>query len=261
MIQTPQADPGKWKALGLAALIHAALIAFLVYGIAWQSRPPASVEVEVWRPQNVAVPQPAPESPPPAPPPEPPKPEPKPEPKPAPRPEPPPAKPDIAVKHEKPPVQKPKPEPTPKPRPEPPPARPSFADELRREQRQIEQQKAVQERLARADQEARMLAEAKAEQASAARRKTEAAYGDKIRAKVRGNVFLPPNIRGNPESIYEIVQLPSGEVIDVRRKKSSGNPQLDEAVERAIWKSSPLPKPDSGEPPRSFEIRYKPIDE
>jgi colicin import membrane protein len=37
---------------------------------------------------------------------------------------------------------------------------------------------------------------------------------------------LPPDIKGNPEAVFEVTQLPSGEVINVRLKKSSGNAAL-----------------------------------
>jgi len=57
------------------------------------------------------------------------------------------------------------------------------------------------------------------------------------------------------------VQLPTGEVLSVRLRKSSGHKQLDEAIERAILKSSPLPKPDRAELfMRSFELKYRPLD-
>ena len=44
-----------------------------------------------------------------------------------------------------------------------------------------------------------------------------------------------------------MIQLPTGEVLSVRLKKPSGSAAYDAAVERAILKSSPLPKPDKGE--------------
>ena len=87
-------------------------------------------------------------------------------------------------------------------------------------------------------------------------------YAAKIRGKVKGNIVLPPNIQGNPEAIFELDQLPSGEVLSVKLKRSSGNPGLDQAIERAILKSSPLPKPD--DPAlfqRTLEIKYKPFEE
>jgi colicin import membrane protein len=46
--------------------------------------------------------------------------------------------------------------------------------------------------------------------------------------------------------------LPTGEVQSVRVTKSSGNNAYDEAVVRAIEKSSPLPLPDDREARAAF---------
>ena len=88
-------------------------------------------------------------------------------------------------------------------------------------------------------------------------------YMDQIRRKIRGNIVLPSGIVGNPEAQFAVTQLPTGEILPpVVIKKLSGNKALDEAVERAILKSSPLPKPKN---PKDFErtlgISYKPFDE
>ena len=61
---------------------------------------------------------------------------------------------------------------------------------------------------------------------------------------------MPPDIKGNPEAEFEVTQLPSGEVLNVRLLKSSGHTAYDAATERAIRKSSPLPKPGKSEPVR-----------
>lgn len=104
--------------------------------------------------------------------------------------------------------------------------------------------------------------EARAEQASAARKRGEADYANRIKGKIRGNTVLPPGVQGNPEAIFEVTQLPSGEILSVRMKKSSGMPALDAAFERAILKSSPLPKPEQGDLfQRILEIKQKPFDE
>jgi len=72
---------------------------------------------------------------------------------------------------------------------------------------------------------------------------------------------LPPDIPGNPEAIFDVVQLPTGEVLSVKLRKSSGHKAFDDAVDRAINKSSPLPKPDRPEQfQRSLEIKYRPLD-
>jgi len=46
--------------------------------------------------------------------------------------------------------------------------------------------------------------------------------------------------------------LPTGEVLSVKVTQSSGNPAYDEAVVRAIEKSSPLPLPDDREARAEF---------
>jgi len=268
-LDNEQRDPGKRKALFLAAGVHLALIAALVLGVQWKSQPPASVEVEVWR---------SPMPPAPTPPPQPkaePKPEPRVEPKPEPKPElKTPAKPDIAIKEEKKPKEPPKPEPKkeepkktePKPEPKkaeekPKPPRDLFAEEIERDRKQLERQQEVRRQRDRADTEARQLDQLKAEQSAASRSRELANYAGKVRTKIRGLIVLPPGIQGNPEALFEVTQLPSGEVLAVHIRKPSGNPALDAAVERAILKASPLPKPDSPELfERVLKIPYRPFD-
>ncbi|WP_305072345.1 cell envelope integrity protein TolA [Propionivibrio sp.] len=88
------------------------------------------------------------------------------------------------------------------------------------------------------------------------------AYIGKIRDKIRGNTALPPGIKGNPEAVFKVTQLPSGQIIDVKLSKSSGNKALDDAIERAIRKSDPLPLPDQpGLFERVLELKYKPFNE
>ncbi|MGB6055048.1 MAG: cell envelope integrity protein TolA [Burkholderiaceae bacterium] len=45
-------EPGRWRAIILAVLVHLALLAFLWIGVRWQSETPAGVEAEIWSPQN-----------------------------------------------------------------------------------------------------------------------------------------------------------------------------------------------------------------
>ncbi|MBI5899380.1 MAG: TonB C-terminal domain-containing protein [Rhodocyclales bacterium] len=234
----PPGNPaGKRISIALAVAVHLLLAAFLFYGVSWQTKAPEAVEVELVRaapeapPPPVAVPPaPTPEPPPPAP---------------EPTPAPPPPKPEIAIK------EKPKP-PPPKPVPAPTPRVDPFQEQLKREAEQLTQRK-------QAETAAQELAQVKASQAAAARNKAIADYLGRIRAKIRGNIVLPPDIKGNPEAVFEVTQLPSGEVISVRMKKSSGNAALDAAVERAVLKSSPLPKPEQSDVfDRLLNIPYRP---
>jgi colicin import membrane protein len=83
---------------------------------------------------------------------------------------------------------------------------------------------------------------AQQQQAAASKRALDE-YRERIRLKVRGNLIEPGEIPGNPEAIFDVVQLPTGDIIDVKLRKSSGVRAYDDAVERAIRKSSPLPRP------------------
>lgn len=262
MILDKPDEPGKKYALAFTLLVHVGLVAALFLGVQWKRSQPQVMEVELWS----AQPSQATYVPPP-PPPEPVvQPEPKPIPKVEPKPDPLPAhKPDIVVKEEKkkPDPKKPEPKPEPKkvepPKPEvKPPPKFDFDKELAKETSQL---KSSAKATASAQHMANAAA-AEAEQRASSNKRGLADYASKIRGKVRGNIVLPPSLQGNPEAIFAVDQLPSGEVLDVRLKRSSGNPALDNAIERAIRKSSPLPKPD--DPAmfrRDLEIKYKPFEE
>jgi colicin import membrane protein len=248
-ILPPANKAGKRVSIALAVAVHLLLAGFLFYGVRWQTKAPDVVEVELVR----AVAEPAPVAPPvavpPVPTPEPPPPAAKPEPKPAP----PPPKPDIVIKEK----EKPKPEPKPLPPPkaEPKPRVDPFQEQLRRETEQLTQRK-------QADSAAEELTRMKAAQASAARNKAIADYLARIRGKIRGNIVVPPEIKGNPEAVFDVTQLPDGGIITVKLKRSSGNAALDVAIERAILKSSPLPLPQQADLfSRSLELRFRPLDE
>jgi len=278
MIDEIRKEPGQKYALAFTILVHVGLVVALFLGVQWKSSKPEVMEVELWS----ATPTPATYVPPP-PPPEPVvKPEPKPEPKPVPRVEPkpeplPPHKPDITVKEEKkkpepkkpepkpeppkpepkkPDPKKPEPKPEPKPEAKPQPKVPDFSKELMKESSDLKP------RTTSSAQHMANAAAAEAEQRASSNKRGLADYAAKIRGKVKGNIVLPPSIQGNPEAVFTVNQLPSGEVLDVKLKRSSGNPALDDAIERAIRKSSPLPKPD--DPAlfqRTLEIKYKPFEE
>ena len=113
------------------------------------------------------------------------------------------------------------------------------------------------------DRERQNMREQLARDSAAANSKSMADWANKVRARIRGNVTLPSNIefKGNPEAVFDVVQLPTGEVLSAKLRKSSGNAALDNAIERAILKSSPLPRPDRAESaPRAFELKYRPLD-
>lgn len=101
-------------------------------------------------------------------------------------------------------------------------------------------------------------------QASAANASLIGEYKAKIQAKIRGNVNKTLCGDGNPELKFEINLLPTGELSSSPKiTKSSGNAACDDAVERAIIASEPLPLPsDPGlfSNFRSLSLRFKPND-
>jgi colicin import membrane protein len=237
----------------LALAVHVLLVAALMLGVHWQSRAPDVVTVELWRPPPEPVAQPAP----------PPKVEPPPKaapPAPAPKPEPRIEKPDIALKAK--PKPKPKPEPPPKPKPEPvakpkpaPPPDETMAQRLLAEALQREQQTLAAER------ERQQIKNQLERESQAARNRAMQTWIDKIREKIRGYIVLPPDIRGNPEALVLVTQLPSGDVLNAKLVISSGHRAYDDAVMRAILKSSPLPKPDSAALfERELKLTFRPQD-
>jgi len=265
-------EPGIGRAVGYAILVHLVLLGILFVGVRWHSHRPAPMTVELFQAPPAPKPLAKVEPPKPLPPkPEPPKPVPKveaPVPKPAPKPEPKVEakpeprieKPDIVEKAapkpepkpEPKPVAKPKAEVKPKPKPKPTP-RDAAA------QRQLRQELAREEAAIRAQRQEAELNALLAREASA---RALATWTDKIRAKIRGNIILPPSINGNPEAVFDVVLLPTGDVLGMPRlRRSSGDPRYDDAVLRAILKSSPLPRPDDPKIfTRDLELRFRPQD-
>ncbi len=83
----------------------------------------------------------------------------------------------------------------------------------------------------------------KQEEQAAAKNKMVDEYKAKIMAKIRRNVVMPPDVANNARAEFLVTLLPGGAVLKTELKKSSGNAAYDNAVERAILKSDPLPLP------------------
>lgn len=83
-------------------------------------------------------------------------------------------------------------------------------------------------------------------------------YAAAITAKVKGNTSYAGSLDepGNPTATFRVEQLPTGEIISVKKIKSSGVPSFDDAVEKGITKSSPLPKKKDGTVERSLVIEF-----
>jgi colicin import membrane protein len=89
--------------------------------------------------------------------------------------------------------------------------------------------------------------------------RTDNSYIAAITAKVKSTTTYPgdTDVPGNPRVEFRVEQLPTGEIISVRKTKSSGVPAFDDAVEKGIIKASPLPKKKDGTVERSLEIGFK----
>jgi colicin import membrane protein len=117
---------------------------------------------------------------------------------------------------------------------------------------------------ARADEMKRLMAGAGSAGSSGSAAQSTAPRIDKgyvaaITSKVKGNTSYAGDLNeaGNPTVTFRVEQLPTGEIISVRKTKSSGIPAFDDAVEKGIGKSSPLPKKKDGTVERSLEINFR----
>lgn len=89
-------------------------------------------------------------------------------------------------------------------------------------------------------------------------------FKNKIQAKIRSNVNKTLCGDGDPELKFEIGLLPTGELsANPKLIKSSGSPACDEAVERAIMASEPLPLPNDASlfsQFRNLTLKFRPND-
>lgn len=284
-------QPGRIASGVMAVLVHVAFLAFLVFGVSWQQRPPEPVMAEIWTSlPPVAKPQPKLEvlPPPPAPPlvkpepPPPPRPEPRPEPKAAPEPKPAP-KPDIALEKEK--QEKARREREQQEKLELKKREEAKAEQKRvQEEREraeaakreaLEKQKLAaleRERTAREAERARLEKEQNeaiqrlAQQQAAAQNKELDGFKSRIETKVKRFVAKGPCAAiPDAEILLEMRFFPDGNLVgEPSVRKSSGNAACDEAVRRAVILAQPLPLPPPGHPLLSQfvnpNLRFRPND-
>ncbi|RIX85001.1 cell envelope integrity protein TolA [Acidovorax cavernicola] len=294
----PPPQRGTPRAVVLALIAHALLIAALTWGVRWRSETDdGAVDAELWSTTvmqaapRLSVPEPpapVPAPPPPAPaPPPPPPPAVKPEPAPAPAP-------DIALEREKKlkeqkaqkereleqqrQQQQKKKELEAKERAE------EEAERKKEQQKKLAEQKKQQE--AEAKQAEAKKAEAAAKQAAADRAATlkrmqglagasgsddakgnaqrssgpSSGYAGRIAAAVRPNITFPDadSVNGNPEAEFEVRLAPDGTIVGVKLAKSSGLPAWDEAAERGLRKTDKLPRDTDGRIFPSLIVTLKP---
>ncbi|MDQ0590649.1 cell envelope integrity protein TolA [Variovorax paradoxus] len=282
----PPPQRGTPRAVLLALIAHALLIAALTWGVRWRSdADEGAVDAELWsstvqqaapRLSAPQAPTPAPAPPPPAPAPPPPPQVKAPEPAPAPR------APDIALEREK----KLKEQKEQKER-ELEQQQQQKKKELEAKQRaedEAERKKAQQQKLADQQKkqqeaeakqaEAKKQQEAAAKQAAADRAATlkrmqglagasgsddskgtalrssgpSSGYAGRIAAAVRPNITFPDaeTVNGNPAAEFEVNLAPDGTIVGVKLTKSSGLPSWDEAAERGLHKTDKLPRDTDG---------------
>lgn len=249
-----------------ALAVHAALLVGMLVSFNWKAAHPVMnvTEVELWdklpAPKNIETPNPE-------------------------------LEPKPIIKEE------PKPEPKPIVKEQPKPEEPKVDIELEKKKKELEQkkEKELEEKLlqkkklealqaeAREDELKDKKAEEKKQkdalkklqqealsdenaqsdkQASAANASLLGEYTEKIKAKIRGNVNKTLCADGNPELRFEINVLPTGQLSGSPSLiKSSGSPACDEAVERAIIASEPLPLPDDASLKAQFKnlkLKFRP---
>lgn len=119
-------------------------------------------------------------------------------------------------------------------------------------QRKLEQQKEQQEaeRQAESERIAAMIAEEETAMAAARVSSLKGQYMGAIKQRVQSRWLQPPD-GASGECRVEVIQAPTGGVLDVRVQTSATcNEAMKESVEKAVWRSDPLPRaPD----PRVFE--------
>jgi colicin import membrane protein len=289
--KVPRQNEG-WRSVVLAAAMHAVLLLFLWVGVSWQNNEPTEVQAEIW---DMKVQEAAPVAPAPEPEPEP-EPAPQPivkTPPPPPVEAPPtPKEPDIALERLK---QKKKLEEEKKLEEVKQAKLKKEADEklAKLEAKKLADKKEAEDKL-KAEKEEKLAAEKEKKKAAAeklAKEKADKAAKDKafaaemsritgaaakgstgtaaqstggkvdggyqaaIRAKIKSNLVYG-TADDTLKATYEITQLPTGEIIGVRKVKGSGSPAYDSAIENAIAKSSPLPKKKDGTVEREFTADF-----
>jgi len=282
----PPPTGGFGRALLLALLIHAALVAALTWGVAWNRTQSAVMQAELWA--SVPVQAAPPEVAPPPPPPPPPAPEPvvqKPKPAPAEDAE------IVLERRRKEALEKKRLE-----------AEKREAERKREEERRLEEErkkaaekKAAEKKAAEKKAAEKKAAEEKAvkerERAEDAQREAERqenlrrmqgqagatgspqstgsarqsagpsdSYGGRIVARVRPNIVFTDTISGNPQAEVEVRAAPDGTIVGTRIVKSSGVKAWDDAVLKALEKTQVLPRDVDGRVPSPLILVFRPRD-
>lgn len=262
MMLRQRENPDSLKAGALAVLVHVVLLGALLISFNWKNTHPISIaQVELWdsipAPRQQPVIQPEPPAPV-----EKPIPEPVPEVKPEIKPEP-----QVEIAIEKKPVKKEPPKPVNKTNE----ALAKLQEEARQDalKNKNTAKPDVSEALKKLQQESLTEDRTPGEQKSTAAKSSASAgvvdeFKAKIQAKIRSHVNKTLCGDGNPELKFEIGLIPTGELSSAPKLvKSSGNTTCDDAVERAIRMSEPLPLPQDANlfsQFRNLKLTFRPND-
>ena len=85
-------------------------------------------------------------------------------------------------------------------------------------------------------------------------------YPGRIIASVKPNIVFTEAISGNPTAVVEVRASPDGTIVARKLIQSSGVKAWDEAVLRAIDKTEVLPRDTDGRVPSPLEISFRPKD-
>ncbi|MDD4978667.1 MAG: cell envelope integrity protein TolA [Gallionella sp.] len=222
----------------LALFVHGAFFALLYFGFTWQNQQPAVMSVQLWQslPDDVVEPQAQPKVVPPS---------------------------VKQIEPEVQPVQQPvviKPDivlPTKKPVPKPVEVKPVEKLVTKPKPPEVKAPPKPIQPSAQELEAARLHAEQAAQAAAVGKVVDE--YSGKIHDKIRRNIAGDlSSVPKDALAIFSVTLLPGGTVLSARLTQSSGNALYDNAVERAILKSQPLPLPSDPNMFNRFrELRLK----
>lgn len=83
-------------------------------------------------------------------------------------------------------------------------------------------------------------------------------YAGRVKARVKPNIVFVDQLTENPQAEVLVRLAPDGRIISHKLVRSSGSPEWDQAVQRAIDRTEILPRDVDGRVPSSMLIAFKP---
>lgn len=83
-------------------------------------------------------------------------------------------------------------------------------------------------------------------------------YATRIAARIKANIVFIKQVDGNPEAEVTVRTSPDGTIVGRTLTKSSGVPDWDEAVLRAVDKTQVIPRDANGEVPQTLTFTFRP---